>query len=158
MGTGCHMKTSNPLSAGNFGHLIRVIGLGGAVLLASACSAPSVTTEPIPVTAPNTVERSADQVGDALSEVSLQISAQMTGEDEDVLLAWSDFESDVRSVVNDLIRRPSRVDIEGMQLRVDALGEFLDDSQLELPASEWDEFVSAFQTLMDAASAANESA
>lgn len=79
----------------------------------------------------------------------------MTAEDEDVILAWTDFERDVRSVVEDLISRPSRIDIEGMQQRVEGLGDLLAESQLELPASEWDEFVSAFQTLMNEASTAS---
>lgn len=159
MGTARQMKTSNTRrSGGTFSLLIRVLLLSGAVFAASACSAPSVTTEPIPVISTGTVEQSADDVDDALSEVSLQIAAQMTGDHEDLVLAWSDFESDVRSVVRDLVRRPSRVDIEGMQQRVDALEQLLDDSALELPSVQWEEFVSAFQTLIDEASAAKDSA
>ncbi|MEX0795328.1 MAG: hypothetical protein WD274_01400 [Acidimicrobiia bacterium] len=118
-------------------------------MASSACAARSVTTEPAPVTSASTFEQSADQVGDALSEVSLQLSARMSGTEEDLVLAWSDFEGDVRSVINDLIRNPSKVDIEGMQQRVEAFGQLLDDPAVELPDAEWKEFTSAFQTLIE---------
>lgn len=152
------MKTSNTQrSRGDSGYLIRALMLGGALFAGAACSAPSVTSDPIPVASASTVEKSADQVGEALSEVSLQLSAQMT-DDEDLTMAWSDFESDVRSVVNDLISRPSRVDVEGMQHRVEGLEELLDDSALEMPVAQWDEFVSAFQALIREASSSSDSA
>lgn len=134
---------------------IRVFVVGGVLVASSACAAPSVTTEPAPVAEPapvtsaGTFEQSADQVGDALSEVSLQLSARMSGTEEDLVLAWSDFEGDVRSVIDDLIRNPSKVDIEGMRLRVEAFGQLLDDSAVELPDAEWKEFTSAFQTLIE---------
>lgn len=121
--------------------------MGRVLLAATACAAPSVTTDPIPATT-STVEQSADRVGTALSEVSLQRSAQMTDDEEDLILAWSDFERDVRFVAN-LIRKPSQVEIEGMQRRVEAFEEILDDSVLDLPAAEWEEFTSAFQTLIE---------
>jgi hypothetical protein len=82
----------------------------------------------------------------------------MTGDEEDLILAWSDFEGDVRSVVNDLIRKPTRVDIEGMQQTVEALEELLDDSALELAAAEREEFTSAFQILIEEVSASDDGA
>ncbi|MGF1618771.1 MAG: hypothetical protein ACFCU2_13360 [Acidimicrobiia bacterium] len=150
------MKTPNTWRLGGSSGPVRALILAGTLVAASACApAASVATEPIPVTSASTVARSADRVSAALSEVSLRLSTQMTAEDEDVILAWTDFERDVRSVVEDLISRPSRIDIEGMQQRVEGLGDLLAESQLELPASEWDEFVSAFQTLMNEASTAS---
>lgn len=125
-------------------------------MVASACSAPSVTTDPLPVTT-STAEVSAERVDTALSEVSLHLSVQMTDAEEDLILAWNDFEGDVRSVVNDLIRKPSRVDVEGMQQRVEDLEQLLDDSVLELPPAEWEEFTSAFQTLIAEVSAPDDS-
>lgn len=138
--------------------MLRVLGLTGVLILASACSAPSVATETVPARSAGTVQQTADEVDVALSEVSRQISAQLTAEEEDLVLAWSDFEADVRSVVSDLIQRPSRIDIEGMQQRVDSLEQLLDGSALELPADQWDAFVSAFQTLIDETSAADDTA
>lgn len=152
------MTTSNPARTGGLlSFPTKLLGLS-LVLAASACSAPAATTEPISVPSSSTVEQSAEEVDVALSEVSSQISAQLTGEEEDLALAWSDFESDVRSVVSDLIGRPSGVDIEGMQQRIDSLEALLDGSALELPADQWDDFVSAFQTLIDETSAADDSA
>lgn len=142
---------------GSNSRLVRGFILGGALLAASACSAPSVASDPIPVTA-STIEQSADRVDAALSEVSLHLSTQMTGDDQDLILAWDDFEGDVRSVVDDLIRNPSRVDTEGMQLRVEALEELLDRSVLELPTAEWEEFTSAFRTLIEDVSGSSDSA
>lgn len=77
----------------------------------------------------------------------------MTADQEDLILAWTDFEGDVRSVVDDLIRDPSRVDVQGMQQRVEGLGKLLDDSALELPKPEWEQFTSAFETLIEEVSA-----
>jgi hypothetical protein len=152
------MTTSNPARAGSLlGFPTKLLGLS-LVLAASACSAPAATTEPIPVPSASTVEQSAEEVDVALSEVSRQISSQLTGDEEDLALAWSDFEGDVRSVVSDLIGRPSRVDIEGMQQRIDSLGALLDGSALELPEAQWDDFVSAFQTLINETFAADNSA
>lgn len=131
--------------------------MGVVLLVAAACSAPSVSTDPVPLTT-STLAQSAERVGTALSEVSLHLSSQMTGEEKDLIMAWTDFEGDVRSVVNDLIRTPSRVDVDGMKQRVEDLEELLHDSGLELPAAEWEEFTSAFQTLIEEATAAGDSA
>ncbi len=147
------MKTPNHRRPGNKFRLIRWFPFVAALLVAAGCGVPSVATNPAPLTPASTAEVSADHVGEALSEVSLQLSAQMTGGQEDLILAWSDFEGDIRSVVHDLVHRPSRVDIEGMQQRVEGLEEFLEDSVVELPKAEWDEFTSAFQTLIEEVSA-----
>lgn len=125
-------------------------------MIASACAAPAAATDPLPATT-NTAELSAERVDTALSEVSLHLSDQMPDAGDDLLLAWSDFEGDVRSVVNDLVRTPSRVDAEGMQQRVEDFEKLLTDSVLELPAAEWEEFTSAFQTLIGDVSASDDS-
>jgi hypothetical protein len=152
------MKTPNHRRPGSDFRLVPWLLIVGALFAASACAAPSVTIDTSPVTSASTIERSADEVDEALREVSSELSAQMTSDDEDLILAWNDFEGDVRSVVNDLIRNPSRVDIDGMQQRVESLEVLLDDSALELPNSEWEEFTSAFQTLIEEVTASSEGA
>jgi hypothetical protein len=143
---------------GNASQLIR-IALSGALLVTSACAAPTTIGDPVSVTSTTSAaELSADRVTTALSDVSLHLSGQLSDAEEDLILAWSDFEGDLRSVVNDLVRKPSRVDVEGMQQRVENVGELLHDSKLELPAAEWEEFLSAFQTLIDEVSAPDDSA
>lgn len=144
------MKTPNRRRSGSNSGLPRCFPVAGALLLAaSACGLPSVTIDPAPISPASTVEESAEEVDQALSEVSLRLSAQMADADEDFILAWGDFEGDVRSVVNDLARNPSLIDIEGMQQRVEDFASLIDGSVLELPQAEWVEFTAAFQALID---------
>ncbi|REK35736.1 MAG: hypothetical protein DWQ20_05790 [Actinobacteria bacterium] len=93
----------------------------------------------------------AESVRNTLALLSKKISAQSI--DGDVGLAWSDLESDVRSVVDDLMRDPDSVDAEGMKDRVASFAKMVAESKdATLPTDVWDEFVAAFSHFIDEAS------
>jgi hypothetical protein len=108
---------------------------------ADAVSNPALETE-------TGLERSGDEVKLALEDLSEQIEPELSL-DQDVTMAWSDFEHDFRSVVDDLVRDPDSVDLDGVRQRINALGDLIAQSEVNLPESHWEEFVAAFSTLVD---------
>lgn len=119
-------------------------------LAATACAS-TPATDAVSITVPETetgLERSGDEVKVALEDLSEQIRPELSL-DQDVTMAWSDFEHDFHSVVDDLVRDPDSVDLDGVRQRINALGELIAHSEVNLPESHWEEFVAAFSTLVD---------
>ena len=109
---------------------------------------------------PTTVGTAADRV-EALSESAEIVQQSLavlgtelaTRSDSDLGLAWSDLESDVRSVIQDLMRDPDSVDTEGMKSRVESFAAMVaESSDASLPSDKWEEFVTAFSDFVDEAS------
>jgi hypothetical protein len=119
-------------------------------LVATACASVPAA-DAISDTVPDTetgLERSGDEVKLALEDLSEQIMPELSV-DQDVTMAWSDFEHDFRSVVDDLMRDPDSVDLDGVQQRITSLGDLIAHSEVDLPESHWEDFVAAFSSLVD---------
>ena len=118
-------------------------------ILGTACAdAPAANT--VLNTNPRTetsLQQSGDEVKVALEDLSEQIRPDLSL-DQDVTMAWSDFEHDLRSIVDDLVRDPNSVDIDGVRQRIEALGELIAHSEVNLPENQWEEFVAAFSSLV----------
>lgn len=119
-------------------------------IFGTACAgAPAAET--VLVTNPATetsLQQSGDEVKVALEDLSEQIRPELSL-DQDVTMAWSDFEHDFRSVIDDLVRDPDSVDVDGMRQRISALGELIAHSEVNLPENHWEEFIAAFSSLVD---------
>ena len=132
--------------------LMVIVTMSLAVTACASVPAADAVSNPAPETETG-LDRSGDEVKVALDDLSEQIRPALSL-DEDVNMAWSDFEHDFRSVVDDLVRDPDSVDLDGVRQRINALGELIAHSEVNLPESHWEEFVAAFSTLVDEVSSA----
>jgi hypothetical protein len=127
--------------------LLVIATMSLAVTACASVPTADAVSNPAPETETG-LERSSDEVRVALEDLSKQIRPELRM-DQAVTMAWSDFEHDFRSVLDDLVRDPGSVDLDGVRQRINALGELIAHSEVNLPEIHWEEFVAAFSTLVD---------
>lgn len=88
--------------------LLALIPIALLAACAEASPAGAPATDPTLVREMQSVTHSLDQIGTVFEGV----------ESDDFTMAWTDLDADLRSVVEDLVRDPGSVDIDGMQARV----------------------------------------
>lgn len=126
-------------------------------LIVSACGSPAAldTSTTGPTQRQLVLGGYADEVWDSLESLSLEFSQTPVAEDVDLQMAWTDLESDLRSVVNDLLREPGSVDTAGVQRRLESFGTMVHEAEdVALPLASWEEFMSSFSTFVEKAGSA----
>ncbi|HJQ77603.1 MAG TPA: hypothetical protein VJ948_10140 [Acidimicrobiia bacterium] len=92
-----------------------------------------------------TLTTEALAVSESLDEIA---SVFDDAESEDLTMAWSDLDADLRSVVADLVRDPDSVDVDGMQARVEGfITRFQSETMMSKINGEWDDLLTRLEKL-----------
>lgn len=121
-------------------------------LTVAACGGTVVTdtTTTTPTELQVVLSDHADAVRESLQDLSLDLSNTTVAENVDLSMAWTDLESDLYSVVNDLVRDPDSVDTEGVQRRVESFGVMVTEANgVDMPVDSWEHFLASFTSFVE---------
>lgn len=112
------------------------------IVLLSSCAYGDIAEAPDPdptlTTQARAVAESLDQIGNVFDDV----------ESEDLAMAWTDLDADLRSVVEDLVRDPESIDMEGMQARLEGfMTRFQSETAMTRINGEWDHLMTGLDEL-----------
>ena len=112
------------------------------IALLTSCAYGEIAESPAPdptlTTHAQAVAESLDQIGTVFDGV----------ESEDLTMAWTDLDADLRSVVDDLMRDPESIDMEGMQARVEGfITRFQSEAAMTQINGEWDHLMTGLDEL-----------
>lgn len=120
--------------------LLRLLPL----LLLSACGLGDFSGPP---TRNPTLTTEARAVNQSLDEISTVFDG---AESEDLTMAWTDLDADLRSVVQDLVRDPTSVDMVGMQARVEGfITRFQTTAEMSRINGHWEDLLTRLSKLAD---------
>jgi hypothetical protein len=111
-----------------------------ALLAACADGSPvgALETDPTLVREAQSVTQSLDQIGTMFEGV----------ESDDLAMAWTDLDADLRSVVEDLVRDPGSVDVDGMQARVEGfITRFRSEEAMVAINGDWENLIDGLDQL-----------
>lgn len=114
------------------------------IAILAGCAYGNMGEEPKP---DPTLTTEALAVSESLDEIA---SVFDDAESEDLTMAWSDLDADLRSVVADLVRDPDSVDVDGMQARVEGfITRFQSETMMSKINGEWDDLLTRLDKLAD---------
>jgi hypothetical protein len=121
--------------------ILRVL-MALSALVASGCGYSDLAEPPAP---DPTLTTAARAVNESLDEIA---SAFEDAESEDLTMAWTDLDADLRSVVRDLVRDPASVDVVGMHARVEGfITRFETTTEMSRINGQWEDVLTHLQHL-----------
>lgn len=121
-----------------FRRLLRIV----PIALLAGCAYGNIAEAPEP---DPTVTTEALAVNESLDEIASVFDG---AESEDLTMAWTDLDADLRSVVADLVRDPDSVDVDGVHARVEGfITRFQSEEGMSRINGEWDDLLTRLDRL-----------
>lgn len=121
-----------------FRRLLRIV----PIALLAGCAYGNIAEAPEP---DPTVTTEALAVNESLDEIASVFDGAGS---EDLTMAWTDLDADLRSVVADLVRDPDSVDVDGVHARVEGfITRFQSEEGMSRINGEWDDLLTRLDRL-----------